>query len=411
MIILKELFLMKTPSLRSQQCFAASSLARIIVPTAICVASLCIAPKICNAQNTVGNPPNMPLPGNRTAVMNRNNADSGEVKHPFKAVESKNTHIEENYSVKYDFGEISQTTTKPIEKDFVLKNISNEPVTIDRVQVSCGCTSAVVDGGTPGAYQPIPVNGELKIHISIDPGHLYPGMVDKPVWVFLPNQNQPAYTLRIYGSLVPIISFMPLSLSYGTIKAGATPSMNLTVTTDNRYYNDKNLKLESNNDDVTLKLIGKPVKKSADYTERQYKVIVSKNAHLGLLQGTISAANIETKDNIPSRLSVFYFGRVEGDYSSEPDALIFNTIPINQATTKEITIVSKSADTLKGLKAIVKDANLSVKTLPVQADPVKSSMKLQVTLTPDKHGPHQSSIDLVSNNGQRLNIPVWSNCD
>jgi len=49
-----------------------------------------------------------------------------------------------NGQAEFDFGTISQSRTEPLVHDFTLKNTGDIPVTIDRVQPQCGCTTAVV---------------------------------------------------------------------------------------------------------------------------------------------------------------------------------------------------------------------------------------------------------------------------
>jgi hypothetical protein len=75
-------------------------------------------------------------------------------------------------SVAYDFGKVNQGSTAPLLHKFFLKNANATPVVVERVQVSCGCTTATLGGGAtcPDTLAPGKV---LEVDTSVDPLRLY----------------------------------------------------------------------------------------------------------------------------------------------------------------------------------------------------------------------------------------------
>ena len=97
-------------------------------------------------------------------------------------------------SAAYDFGKVNQGSTAPLLHKFFLKNANAAPVVVERVQVSCGCTTATLGGGAalPDTLAPGKV---LEVDTSVDPLRLYAGAVEKSVAVYLVGQAAPGATL------------------------------------------------------------------------------------------------------------------------------------------------------------------------------------------------------------------------
>lgn len=81
-------------------------------------------------------------------------------------------------NAEYDFGKIPQG--KPVEYDLVMKNISKDSVKIERVQVSCGCTSPKYDQGK--VYAP---GQEFKVTLGYNAAT--EGHFEKYVTIFFGN--------------------------------------------------------------------------------------------------------------------------------------------------------------------------------------------------------------------------------
>src|SRR5947207_7422908 len=64
-------------------------------------------------------------------------------------------------------GEIDSLATPRLEHTFTVRNEALVPVTIDRMQASCGCTSILV-GGKDGAKQSIAPGAQVAIRLTTD---------------------------------------------------------------------------------------------------------------------------------------------------------------------------------------------------------------------------------------------------
>lgn len=60
----------------------------------------------------------------------------------------------------YDFGEIPQH--EPVRYSFTFKNISDQPLIIENVRTSCGCT------GTTWSQEPVPVDSVGSVVLEYD---------------------------------------------------------------------------------------------------------------------------------------------------------------------------------------------------------------------------------------------------
>ncbi len=91
----------------------------------------------------------------------------------------------------HDFGEIPQNT--PVTVQFELENTGNSPLIIQKVEASCGCTTA--------DYQKAPImpGQKAKVGATFDAKSL--GKFAKSLTVTLNDGNQP-YTLRFSGTVL-----------------------------------------------------------------------------------------------------------------------------------------------------------------------------------------------------------------
>lgn len=80
----------------------------------------------------------------------------------------------------YDFGEIPQHES--VRYTFTFKNISDQPITIDNVRTSCGCT------GTTWSQTPVPADSVGSVVLEYDAA--LPGEFRKYARVFFKGQRK-----------------------------------------------------------------------------------------------------------------------------------------------------------------------------------------------------------------------------
>jgi len=96
--------------------------------------------------------------------------------HPSGA-DSKVVWLDQN---EYEFGDIPRD--EPVQHTFTFKNISGEPLRIDNVRTSCGCT------GTTWSFEPIPADSTSAIVLEYDARQ--PGYFRKYAKVFFNGQRR-----------------------------------------------------------------------------------------------------------------------------------------------------------------------------------------------------------------------------
>jgi peroxiredoxin len=103
-------------------------------------------------------------------------------------------------TARYDFGTRRMSEDAPLEHTFTLRNDSVASITIDRLQSSCGCTTAFLadDKSLPLTVGP---GGIVPVKVSIAPHRLAPGVVTKSVWVFTHGTAEASVLLEITGIL------------------------------------------------------------------------------------------------------------------------------------------------------------------------------------------------------------------
>ena len=103
-------------------------------------------------------------------------------------------------TARYDFGTRRLSDESPLEHTFTLRNAGTTPVIVDRLQSSCGCTTAFLDGDKD---LPLTVGpgGIIPVRVSIVPHRLAPGPMEKSVWVFTHGASEASVLLEITGTM------------------------------------------------------------------------------------------------------------------------------------------------------------------------------------------------------------------
>ena len=92
----------------------------------------------------------------------------------------------------YDFGEILEGLA--VVHTFVLQNVGDEPLTIDDIQVSCGCTTTSLAKSTlaPGE--------SVDLEVTFDSAG-FGGKMTKNIYVKSNDPSTPKFTLRLTGKV------------------------------------------------------------------------------------------------------------------------------------------------------------------------------------------------------------------
>jgi len=353
-------------------------------------------------------------------------------------------------SSRRDFGMVSPLDRPEIVQAFLLRNDSSQPLTLTRLQPSCSCTSATVIVGSARAYsrqgaenvQTLPAiapSQQFAVHVSINPAHLAPGPIYKSVAIFVRGNTQPAITLEMKGTLLPVVSFVPTFIDFGRLDprtSAAPPPQRLTVSLDARLAPKGQWPaLVSSNPDVQLTLLPAEAPSSPQTARqemlkgmvtRQYQLTLAPGGTLGPLQGRVSFAtpaktapshaafNPTTTESSPQDLlaepSALLIGEITGDVVASPSSLAFGAVTPGQPVTRTILLTAGSAALLGGLKSSCASPWLTPRLsgeTHVFSGGQSAVRSLDVTLRPGMPGGAvRSDIVVTLRTGQRLVIPA-----
>jgi hypothetical protein len=327
---------------------------------------------------------------------------------PLTVVTTNGTTTSLPYVASYDFGSIYQGETKPIRHDFVLRNNTNQPVTIDQIKPTCGCTTAILDTVGSDESATVPPGATVTIHVAVDPTLLAPPQVEKAVWIYENGDISPSMTLLIKGNMTPSIELDPPVLDFGTVRPGTTPSLTLKVTLDRRVFptspppqpSGTPVSITAARNSMTQ------LAETSDLITRSYVVTLSRNAHLGPLSGWLSIPQdgVKPEDRIKIPLS----GSVVGDISPYPSIVAFGEINAGRPSIDHVDIVGVSKSALMGLRVESSTPGVRARIVP---GPDGGRAKLEVTIAKKQKGTLSTSVQVVTKSGQILDVPVWADIE
>lgn len=195
----------------------------------------------------------------------------------------------------FRFGKRSVLDTSPITHTFLLRSSSDKPITIIRLQPSCRCTTAIVEGAKDEAPPFTLAPGQqARVRVVISPGDALPGPFEKEVYVFAAGDTVPTATLQMAGDLTPPVTFLPAALDFGRVTAKDARSLMVTVFVDKRLLSPgQTIRLRCDNPDILItKSLGPSFPSIAKVfgVFETYNVELSPHARPGPLRATVSVA-------------------------------------------------------------------------------------------------------------------------
>lgn len=205
----------------------------------------------------------------------------------------------------YEFGEMDNS--QKVSHDFVIKNVGDEPLVINDVKSTCGCTVAKLENKTiqPGQETTIGATFNLKGK---------QGNQRKRITVMSNDPQQPNYFLEFQGVAVATINMEPRLLNMGRIMDNEPHSQSVTI--------------KSMKDGHSFAIEKLTVSEGADFTAsveevtpgKEYRVVANTEPNLtaGTLNGRIT---IMTDDPEHRALNVAVYGHVIGDLQLRPNVV------------------------------------------------------------------------------------------
>ncbi len=318
-----------------------------------------------------------------------------------------------------DAGTVDSLSKPTIEQDFILRNDRKTPITIGRLQPTCGCTSVLLGEGGETTKTLAP-GEEIKVRASVDVTRFH-GPITKSVRAYAPDGTTLLATMEIKATIQDPITLSSRHLNFGQVKFGSAASRSLTVTLSPRVLAMGGLQLVSSNPDISVT----PVVDKSDVGEkpakRHYLVEISPKSAIGQVSSTLSftvpaknadvAAKTTAKDaaseetRLASSLQttqIVISGEVVGKISATPKMIVFGA---SQQGPQQITVTG-APDLLKNLKFSSLSAWVKVNPVPA-ANPATNNAVFELTLDPRTPvGALETQVTITANDGERLNIPI-----
>lgn len=110
----------------------------------------------------------------------------------------------------FDFGEIYQGDKVPHVFEFT--NQGDDPLVIDRVRSSCGCTAVLV------SEKNIPPGGKGELKANFDSAR-FRGAVSKTIYLYSNDPDRPTMQLHLKGNVLEIVAVEPAQINFGRVDA------------------------------------------------------------------------------------------------------------------------------------------------------------------------------------------------
>ncbi|APG27153.1 hypothetical protein A7E78_04460 [Syntrophotalea acetylenivorans] len=144
----------------------------------------------------------------------------------------------------FDFGEVPQG--EKVGHTFSFSNKGDEPLLIEKVKSSCGCTAALLSAKTlaPGE------SGELQANFD---STRFRGAVTKTISLYSNDPAQSVMQLHVKGIVREVLSVVPAQINLGAVTTGKTAVSQATL----KNQSDGDLRLENvqtSSPDLVVKL-------------------------------------------------------------------------------------------------------------------------------------------------------------
>jgi hypothetical protein len=298
----------------------------------------------------------------------------------------------------YGFGDLGRAGGMNIVHNFVLHNTGAQPLTINRFQPSCHCTTAAL---VPDTELPVTIlpGSQVVVQVTVSVEPYLTGPLSKNVEVFVNGQDSAIATLTMTATLHSLVTMDPATLDFGSGPAGQPRSQILTATVDSRLLPPGTVPhLTSTDPDIQVTPLPAtapiPVSATVEQTSTyKYRVTLAANAALGPVDDLLQFAHAPSDPlvggmGIADGMGVPVTGTVVGVAASTPTSLAFGIVTQGHSSVLPVHLFAPTAQL-------------------AAAQVVSASPYLQAAWGKGKSpGSLESELTITLANGQRLRLPV-----
>jgi hypothetical protein len=125
----------------------------------------------------------------------------------------------------FDFGEAYQGDK--VSHVYQIANQGDEPLLIDRVRSSCGCTAVLISAKN------LPPGGTGELQANFDSSR-FRGDVVKTIYLYSNDPNQPVVQLQMQGKVLELVAIEPGQVNFGQVKVRQPVSATVTLRNQGR---------------------------------------------------------------------------------------------------------------------------------------------------------------------------------
>ena len=120
----------------------------------------------------------------------------------------------------YNFGEVFQGDR--VFHVYQITNQGDEPLLIDRLRSSCGCTAVLISS------KKLPPGGTGELQANFDSSR-FRGEVVKTIYLYSNDPNQPVTQLQLQGKVLELVTIEPSQVNFGQVKVKQPVSATVTL--------------------------------------------------------------------------------------------------------------------------------------------------------------------------------------
>jgi hypothetical protein len=294
----------------------------------------------------------------------------------------------------FDFATVNQGDR--VVHDYEVRNTGDAPLTIHRVQTTCGCTAAIPDKNVldPGE--------SAFINVAFDTSGFH-GYKVKTTRVYTDDPTNISSVLTLQGTIKADVDINPSRLFFGRINKGDTKSVStkLLLAEDSKT---KILDVSSKSDDIELLV------EDVTHEGRQGKKITATlkdSIPVGVFRSRIV---IKTTSQSRPVLNLPVFARIEGDLKLAPTDVSFGLLegPLVAPESQVVELMNDGSN-----KVNIISATSSSPDVEAKVETVKEGRKYNITVTIAEGtiGTLRTSIDVITDHPDsaqsKLSLPVY----
>lgn len=298
----------------------------------------------------------------------------------------------------YDFGDIYSTTEIPGR--FTFTSTGTEPLVIERVNPTCGCTSANKDELRNSTWEP----GEgASIEFSYSPAQK-PGTQTKTINVTTNSESNRNITLTLKANYIPAVKTSLQNANFGRIEAGSIGQARVIVESRDPDFIFEDFDLGAAADNFNWEYTALESTDEAYPSRGQLLIQTKPDARTGPISRIVGTMKVlcregDAEQQKPQTLNIALRGEIVGQIEFEPGFARAPLATPGSAFEHRITVNSRKGEPFEitDVKLVDGDAtDFSYEVLPVEGSDGTSYQLVLSGNAPQRAGGYMGRVDILT---------------